>query len=350
MKPIHIFCSLFLLLLAKASCTEAQQVNISPGLYVTANGSPQLVFHNLGFTNNGYFKAANSTVIFTDSTSTLPVSVGGNSRTSFHRLAINQDLQLANNVQVTGNIYFNRGNLQLDHYTLDLGHTGNIIGERNESRIIGKAGGTVTRTALLQSPNTINPGNIGVSITSAANLGETVITRGHGSPLHTTGAATTDRYFDIAPTFNKDLNASLQFHYLDAELSGNENELTLFATDGYAWKPSGKDNSNTSNNWLMKTRLSQLQRYTLASSKASKTIQVCPNPVRDKFTVTLPATSKQDVILLLFDQSGQVVERKKLVCREGINTIEWNISRYAAGNYHLSFQGMDLNTVKIIKE
>lgn len=357
MRPIQICYGLLLLLLCGALCAGAQQVRVSQGLHVVASGSPQLVFHNLGFSNNGYFKAANSTVIFTDSTSALPVSIAGSSKTSFHQLAIHQDVQLGHDIQVTGNLYLNKGNLQLDRYMLDLGSSGNITGESNESRIMGKPGGTVTRTAVLQSPNGVNPGNIGVSITSTANLGTTLITRGHESPLQTTGATATARYFDIAPAFNQNLDATLQFHYLDAELSGNEAELTLFSSEGYGWKVSGKDNSNTSYNWLTKNRLGQLHRYTLAGSKlqglkgsSANTVQVYPNPVRDKFTVVLPANSKQEVVLLLVDQSGQVVERKRVVCQQGMNTIEWNVQRYAAGNYHLVFEGIDAGTVKIIKE
>lgn len=356
MRPIQIGYGLLLLLVCGALCAGAQQVQVSQGLHVVASGSPQLVFHNLGFSNNGHFKAANSTVIFTDSTNALPVAIGGASKTSFYQLAVQQDVQLTNNIQVTGHISLHKGNLQLDRYTLDLGSSGNIIGESNGSRIMGKPGGTVTRTAYLQSPKGVNPGNIGVSITSTANLGATVITRGHESPLQTTGAAATARYFDIAPAFNQNLDATLQFHYLDAELSGNEEELTLFSTDGYGWKVSGKDNSNISYNWLTKNRLGQLHRYTLAGSKLSgsktgaKTIQVYPNPARDKFTVTLPVSSRQEVVLLLVDQSGQVVERRKVVCNAGMNTIEWNVQRYAAGNYHLAFEGLDVNTVKIIKE
>lgn len=357
MKLTQLLYGLLPLLACSVFNTYAQQVRVSPGLQVIADGSPQLVFQNMGFNNNGYFKAANSTVVFTDSTSSLPVSIGGSSKTSFHQLAINQDVQLASNIQVTGNVFLNRGNLQLDRYTLDLGHSGNIIGERNESRVMGRPGGTVTRTALLQSPNGVNPGNIGVTITSRANLGATVITRGHESPLQAAGTAAAARYFDIAPAFNQNLDATLQFHYLDAELSGNEEELTLFSTDGYTWKVSGKDNSNVSGNWLMKNRLGQLHRYTLAGSKlqgwketSSKTVQVYPNPVRDKFTVVLPVSRKQEVVLLLLDQSGQVVERRKVVCSTGMNTIEWNMLRYTAGNYHLAFEGMDAHAVKIIKE
>lgn len=357
MKPTHILGSLLLLFPGSTAHLQAQQVTISPGLYITATGAPNLVFNNLGFTNNGHFKAAASTVIFTDSTNTRPVLINGNSKTSFYQLAIGQDVQLQQNIVVTSNLYLNRGNLQLNQYNIDLAQSGTIIGERNESRIMGKESGTVTRTANLQSPQQVNPGNIGVSITSAANLGHTVITRGHASPIRSAPASIANRYFNIAPAFNHHLNASLQFHYLETELTGNENELTLFASEGYGWKPAGKDNTNAAANWLSKNKLDQLHRYTLAAATpadnkeaARKTIQVYPNPVKDKFTVTLLATAKEEVELRLIDQSGKVIGRKKLTTSHGINTIEWNMRPYAAGSYHLVLKGPQTGTVKIIKE
>ncbi len=48
MKPIHHFGSLLLLLLGSATPMKAQQVTISPGLYVTATGAPNLVLPQPG--------------------------------------------------------------------------------------------------------------------------------------------------------------------------------------------------------------------------------------------------------------------------------------------------------------
>jgi hypothetical protein len=350
MKPILAFYGLLLLLLGITPCTRAQQqVYVSPGLYLTASDAPRLVFQNLDLNNNGHFTAAHSTVIFTDSSNTRPALINGNSKTAFHHLSVNQPLQLAHDIQVTGNLLLNQGNLQLDRYTLDLDSSGTIIGERNESRIMGKQGSSIVRTALLQAPRQANPGNIGVSITSTANLGHTRIIRGHQAPVLASSSATTNRYFDIQPANNKNLQATLQFYYLDAELSGNENELTLFTGDGYNWKATGKDKSNTAANWLIKNKLDQVQRYTLAGNSPAK-MQVYPNPVKDRFTLTWRSTGQQEIVLLLTDASGKIIERKKQNVREGLNAIEWNMSRYTAGSYHLYVEGVQTNAHKIIKE
>lgn len=358
MKPISILSAQCLLLLGMVLHTQAQQVYISPGLYVIAADAPQLVFSNTGLSNHGNFTAANSTVTFTGSANTRPVLINGDRLTTFHQLVIRRDVQLGQAIGVTGHLYLQQGNLQLEHYSLDLGHSGTIMGERNESRITGRPGSMVTRTATLHAPRNTNPGNIGVAITSEANLGKTVITRGHASPLPGTTATAVNRYFDIAPAFNNNLNATLQFHYFDAELSGNENELTLFAGDNQGWKRIGKDNSNTAVNWLTKNNLEQLHRYTLAGSRvkgtresASETVQVYPNPVKDRFTVRLPASSQQAIALLLLNSAGQVIERKKVNTGLYSNTVEWNISHYPAGSYQLMIEGgIQANAIKIMKE
>jgi hypothetical protein len=77
---------------------------------------------------------------------------------------------------------------------------------------------------------------------------------------------------------------------------------------------------------------------------------VYPNPVRDKFWVSLPANQQKDITLTLFNESGQLVEKRKIARQAGSSTIEWNMNRYASGTYHLAFEGIETNAIKIIKE
>jgi len=75
-------------------------------------------------------------------------------------------------------LVLNSGNLELNNHTIDLGATGHIAEERNEARITGISGGIIKATVLLNAPRSVNPGNIGVEITSAANLGLTPLQEG----------------------------------------------------------------------------------------------------------------------------------------------------------------------------
>jgi hypothetical protein len=205
----------------------------------------------------------------------------------------------------------------------------------------------------------VNPGNIGVSITSSANLGETVIIRGHEPALTAAGKNNIHRYFDIAPANNRDLQATLRFHYLDAELAGSENELTLFAANnrGSDWKVTGRDNNDIATNWVTKSKLSELHRYTLAVAPkdnvrevpGNATLQVYPNPFANGFVLRLPVESRKQVIVQLIDQHGRLLEQKKIDCQPGQNTIQWNMVKYPAGNYHLSFDGL-FKSLELVKQ
>lgn len=341
---------LWMMLMAPV-CLCAQGVYISRGAHLVANGSPQLVLTDASLVNNGVFTAGKSTIQFTDGIRSA-ATIGGGSVTGFYNLSLHKEqaLQLNNNILVSGTLDMQQGNLQLNRYQLDLGNSGSIAGERNESYI---SGGTIKRVALLQSPDGINPGNIGVSITSSANLGETVIIRGSESTV-SGGNNNVHRYFDIAPANNQDLQATLRFHYLDAELAGKENELTLYSAGSRStdWKVTGKDNSDLGTNWVTKSKLSQLNRYTLAVAPevpGNATLQVYPNPFVSGFVLKLPVDSRKQVMVQLLDQHGRLLEQKKINCFPGQNTIQWNMVKYPAGNYHLSFGGL-FKSLELVKQ
>jgi hypothetical protein len=54
-----------------------------------------------------------------------------------------------------------------------------IVGENERNRIIGPNGGVIKMTVILKAPLAVNPGNLGITITSPANLGSVTIQRGH---------------------------------------------------------------------------------------------------------------------------------------------------------------------------
>jgi hypothetical protein len=343
---------------------QGQLVRSSAGMNLVATGDLKLVFNDAGLMNNGRFIAGNSTVLFTGSTSSTPISIGGGSPISFHHVVISRssDVKLDNHVTVTGNITMDNGNLQLNNYTLDLGRTGSIVGEKNNARITDDdGGGLVKATAVLKAPRDVNPGNIGVSVTSTATLGETVITRGHVQQPGFYGKPAIHRYYDIAPAINSGLQATLKFYYLDAELGeNNESELSVFSKSGHAgaWLAKGKDNNDASTNWVIKTNLDQLHCFTLAKAAIADNrlqngqtgIQIFPNPSPGRFTVTVYSQEEKDAGIVLYDALGRLLERKKIHCEPGMNNIEWNISKYASGTYHLLFENLDAAGVKVVKQ
>lgn len=342
MKKFKIIAGLLLI----CGATGAQ-VQSSPGLKLVATGPLKLVLQDASLVNNGEFIPGNSTVLFKGGS---PMRIGGSNAVRFHHLIVGEEIVLDNDIQVAGNLMLEKGNLLLNNHSIDLGYTGRIEGERNESRITGSSG-FVKAKAKLNAPAGINPGNIGVEISSTAALGETEIFRGHAVQLDGT-----QRYYDIRPQYNTDLRASLKFYYLDVEMNnGQENALSVFTSKGSGWTEAGKDKSDINTNWIVKNDLTQLHRFTLAGAvnKAvvgKTSVQLFPNPTPGQFTVMLNSAEEKEAALNLYDQLGRLLESKRIVCRIGVNNVTWNIDRYANGTYYLSFTNLDLKTVKIVKQ
>ena len=75
------------------------------------------------------------------------------------------------------------------------------------------------------------------------------------------------RYYDILPTNNTALNATLRFQYLDAEMNGlNENTIVLWKSpDNTHWSSQGFTTRNTTSNYVEKTGIMDFSRWTLSS-------------------------------------------------------------------------------------
>ncbi|HEX3935059.1 MAG TPA: T9SS type A sorting domain-containing protein [Puia sp.] len=344
---------------------QAQSLQLTPGIHWVGNGSSQLILHNASLINNGSFIADSGTVVFSSDTGSTGAFIGGTNPVSFYQLTIGKsanDLQLNSDAFVTGRITLDSGNLQLNGYLLDLGSSGTIVGERNEARITGAGGGAIRVTSLLNGPHSVNPGNIGVEITSDADLGSTVITRGHFQLTNSRGETSIQRWFDIVPETNSNLHASLRFFYLDGELAGkNKNALALFSGDDMnnTWTCWGKDDADATSNWVLKSNVDQLHRFSLAIgsrnafSKTDSTItsmQVYPTPATNEFTLQIVSEKGGNGIIYLYDQAGHLLEEKRGYWQAGGTTINWDIGKYAAGVYYLSIGNLSDGTLKVIKQ
>jgi hypothetical protein len=251
---------------------QAQGLYVQSGASLVATGTPQIVINDAGFHQEGTFTPALSTVKFTGSQAISPIS--GSGGVTFNHLTIDKsagDVQLDNNILVPGNLNMVSRNIELNGNDLMLGTTGTIVGESPASYITGVTGGTVVRTATLNAPASVNPGNIGVGITTAANLGNTQITRGHVQQTGVSTGISIARYFDIvpAPGNNTGLNATLEFHYFDHELAGlteDNLQMAVKSTPMGWWFMIGVDGLDMANNVLTKGGIDTFSRHTLTDS------------------------------------------------------------------------------------
>lgn len=243
---------------------------ISSGANVVIANSPHIIVENGKFSNDGDFLADNSTVHITGTSDTENSTIGGAAITAFNNLIIeknNNDVRLDFDIDVDGDLQMNGGNLFLYNSDITLG--GNIVGESGSKRITGTDGGAIIKSVTLNMPIAENPGNLGAEITSSENLGSTTIYRRH-TQMTNNGNHSIYRHFDIVPTNNTDLDATLRLHYLDEELAGlTESDLEIWQFDGVNWSSKNVNSVNMPGNWVEASGFSFFQTLTLAEEMSA---------------------------------------------------------------------------------
>jgi len=261
---------LLLFLLVYAATISAQLV-ITPGTQLYMSGNTQLTLQNIDLVNNsnGGLVAGNGTVSFTGNASS---NISGSQPVQFYKLEINKtsgsSVLLQRAIDVTQQVSFVNGFLNLNNFDVNLGTTGTLNGEQETSRIIGSNGGQVLFSTVLNTPVAVNPANLGAIISSAQNLGAVIVRRGHRSQINNYGQGNTVlRYFDILPVNNNNLNATLRFQYFDGELNGlTESTLVLWrSADNLHWTNEGSTSKNSTINYVEKTGIASFSRWTLSS-------------------------------------------------------------------------------------
>jgi hypothetical protein len=337
-------------------CLCAQELRVGRGAHLVLGGEVQLVLEDAGFNSQGRLDAGRSTIVFTGNKLKTPLPVQGNGQTQFFNISIGRPMQLNSHLAVAGSLAMVSGNLELNRYQLDLGTTGMVRGEHTSSHITGQRGGTITAMALLNAPQSANPGNLGAEITSKEQLGMTVITRGHIPQAGLAGGSGIGRYFDIRPSSSTGARSTLRFFYLDPETANKpEAELVLWwaNTSANRWASVGKERQDVEGNWVTTHDVNASNRFTLAKAPAGNltaslltSMQLYPNPASEWFVLTVNCEAASRGVILLQDQQGKVLERRQVAYQAGLNTISWNISKYAAGTYYLVIENANLKLVK----
>ncbi|HMH22819.1 MAG TPA: T9SS type A sorting domain-containing protein [Puia sp.] len=253
------------------------QLTITNGAQFVITGNLQLTLSNTDLVNNGSFLPGAGTLAFTGSSTAI---IKGNPGTPFFNLQINKsaggNVVLQNSIGVGGQINFVSGLLDLNGFDADLGSTGSLNGEQETSHVVGVNGGMVLSTGMLNAPAAVNLGNLGILITSAQNLGSTVIRRGNQSQTSGSGSGSSVlRYYDIQPANNTALNATLRMRYMEEELNGlDESSLVIWEKQAaQGWGVLGEDSRDITADYVEKTGIQTLGRITLSSPSAPLPVQ-----------------------------------------------------------------------------
>ncbi|MEJ2194146.1 MAG: T9SS type A sorting domain-containing protein [Ignavibacteriaceae bacterium] len=171
-------------------------------------------------------------------------------------------VSLSGGVMVDGNLNVNNGSLDLNGNTVTLGPTA-TLNETAGNTVTGTTG-MITTTRNLNAPAGDNVGGLGAMLTTASDLGSTTVERYHsaGSGGGNQGIF---RTFNISPTNNSGLDATLRLYYDESELNGiPEANLILFkSADGVSsWVGMG-GTVNTAENYVEQSGLSDFSYWTL---------------------------------------------------------------------------------------
>jgi hypothetical protein len=119
---------------------------------------------------------------------------------------------------INGTLTCTSGHLDLDSANLVLGPTAQLAETPGNTVTSGR--GVITTTRTLSSPlGSTNIAGMGLYIGSSADLGSTVIVRGHQSQGSIPGSSV-KRYFAVTPTTNTGLAATVVYQYDASELNG----------------------------------------------------------------------------------------------------------------------------------
>jgi len=194
--------------------------------------------------------------------------LGGGFPASANNLTINNSLGVyVDSVAaftVDGTLAVNQGDLDLNGSTITLGPAASLA-ETPGNTVTGTSGSITTTRTLASPSSSTDIAGLGIMIGSSADLGSTVITRGHAVQSGS-GSGSILRYFDITPTTNTGLNATLVFKYDESELNGiPEANLLLFkSTDNGATWASAGGSVNVTSNTISVSGVNDLSRWTAA--------------------------------------------------------------------------------------
>jgi hypothetical protein len=267
MKKILV---ILMVLIPVISLFAQSVLKITPGTTLKTTNNAFIVLNNASLNNNGIIQQPINSGTF-KFTGDNDDTVKGNGDFYLDRIHLLKNsggsLILKTNIQVGSEFNFDGGKLDLDNYILDLGYTGLLANESETNRASTNATGHIRVARILNSPNEINPGNLGAIITSAANLDTTIIRRGHAVQMNLYNSNNSiQRFYEIVPKNNDLLNSTLKFQYFDAELDGiNESSLSLWkSSDQISWMPSGHDARDVNSNYVLRNGINDFSRWTLS--------------------------------------------------------------------------------------
>ncbi|MCI4669831.1 MAG: T9SS type A sorting domain-containing protein [Bacteroidia bacterium] len=304
MKNLLILC-----VLISIPCFDLiAQVNITAGTQVRIMGTTQIVIQDLDLIQNGSLTPEQSTVIFSGSNSS---SILGSS-IELYNLTVNKtgaNLIIGDSTNVSNNVTFTLGNIDLAGKSLNLLSTGSLQNESENARAFSSSnGGRILREyEFIGAVNSVDAGNLGLTLSTGGVMGLTQIIRSHDAQTFPGGDGI-DRYYEVIPNNNSGLNATVRFEYFDGELNSlPEGDLLLYISqdNGSTWTSLGASNSNTNTNFLEQSGINEFGRITAATQATFPVewLDFTAEPFKNRFSLLTWVTGSEQ------NNQGFLIER-----------------------------------------
>ncbi|HEX6171924.1 MAG TPA: T9SS type A sorting domain-containing protein [Chitinophagaceae bacterium] len=322
------------------------QLKVETGANWLITGNASIVLQDMDLVNDGLINGGMGSFRFIGFQNS---TISGNSTSLFYIMEMaktnSAKVTLNRNINISYSVNFVSGQIELNGNNIFLASAAFLSGESELNRVTGVNGGYVQIIQILYTPNMANPGNLGAFITNATDLGPVTIRRGYTAKNGTGLPTSINRYYEIIPTNNTGLNATLRLKYFDAELNGQtEAGLVIYqSNDGGAnWSNLSRTSNSTSANYVEKTTISSFGLQTLANDV--QTTSGVTGPVftgqRKKATeVTLKWTSQTETNMSRYQVQRKLDTELDFSDRASVNTL-------APGGNSLSplnYQNIDAN-------
>ncbi|MBN2669667.1 MAG: T9SS type A sorting domain-containing protein [Bacteroidales bacterium] len=245
---------------------------------VGVSNSPILLYGD--FSCNGTLTERHSELVLLGNNNSFAMG----SDAQLYNLTINKNnssnyISLLSDVHIANNANFISGGIFLNNRSIYLDETGFLSNESDNNRAYDDSGQgkIIASNRYLSAGSNENIAGIGLSISPTIDMQSTQITRVH-LPQDINGAGNYGiyRYYDITPTINTGLDASLEFSFFTSELNGlAENNLKLFRSEdtGNTWEVKNGVIDNI-NHICTLNNIDAFSRWTLAQDLSTLPIEL----------------------------------------------------------------------------
>lgn len=236
-------------------------------------------------------------------------------------------LILDNDFGITGTLLMKGGILEAYNGGLFMANN-SFLQETEESYVLGRV--AALRDICEGCSNDFGGLGLKIQAGSGVAMGPTRVIR-HTGASYAPGQVT--RYYEVIPTNNENLNASIEFGYLEREINGAiEKDLdVVVSTDGTTFEVLGGKNL-TKSNLVQKTKIDQLGIISLAPS--SMAINAYPSPFTDgNLNIDYVIDEDMFVDLRIFDRTGRTFVKRSVESFGGLNTFKLEEMQLPAGIY-----------------